>query len=65
MAGFPEPRGIVGIEGLIDQIDDGNVAVNSRRLDRLAVQEAAFFTHRKRIVPLIANIWAVAPSKQS
>ena len=41
MAGFAESRGIVGVKGLVDQIDDGDVAVDRRWL--IAVRAGSGF----------------------
>ena len=47
LAGFAKARGIVGVEGLIDQIGNGDIGVDRRGLNRLSVEKAAFLVHRQ------------------
>ena len=44
-----ESRGVVGVECLVDQVDDRNIAVNRRRLNPLAMQKMTFVVHQANI----------------
>src|SRR2546428_7968778 len=51
LACFAKTRGVIRVEGFVDQVDYRNIRVDGRGFNRLATQEPAFILHPDYILP--------------